>query len=195
MNAIRWLVLVCSVLLAGGCARMSAQDPAGAYGPVNAVAAEGHDSLLLGGADVVAYFTEGRYQPGLAEYATRHEGVTLYFASADHKALFEADPARYLPEFGGYCTNGIVYGIPWGGDADTWKIIDGRLYIFGGQASRDAFELDEQGNLALAQAYWRDEIAGSNPFVQRAWRLLFRVPHYRSGEELAAAVEQARATP
>ena len=193
MNATRWILVLAAMLFAGGCARMSAQGPAGAYSPVNAVEADGHDSLLLGGADVVAYFTEGRYLPGLPELAAQHEGVTLYFANARHKALFEAEPARYLPEFGGYCANGIAYGIPWGGDADTWKIIDGRLYIFGGQLSQAAFELDERGNLELARSYWDEEIAGSNPFLQRAWRLVFRVPHYRSGEELAAAVEQARA--
>ena len=27
--------------------------------------------------------------------------------------------------------HGIVYGIPWGGDADTWKRTNGKLYIFG----------------------------------------------------------------
>lgn len=194
MNASRWGLLLALILVAGGCARMSAQDPAGAYSPVNAVTADGHESLLLGGADVVAYFTEGRYLPGLPGFAAQHEGVTLYFANARHKALFEAEPARYLPEFGGYCANGIAYGIPWGGDADTWKIIDGRLYIFGGQLSQEAFELDEKGNLELAQRYWDEEIAGSNPMLRRTWRLVFRVPHYRSGEELAAAVEQARST-
>ena len=101
-------------------------------------------------------------------------------------------PAKYLPQFGGYCANGIVYGIPWGGDADTWKIIDGKLYIFGGQASKDAFELDEANNLALAKQYWTDEIAGNNSFFQRVKRLVLRVPHYKSGEELANAVAAAK---
>jgi YHS domain-containing protein len=171
---------------------MSAQNPSGAYRPVNAVADGEAANLLLKGADVVVYFTQGAYQPGKAEFSSRHEGVDLRFASAEHKALFEREPAKYLPQFGGYCANGIVYGIPWGGDADTWKIIDGKLYIFGGQASKDAFELDEANNLALAKQYWMDEVAGNNSFFQRVKRLVLRVPHYQSGEELANAVAAAK---
>jgi YHS domain-containing protein len=180
------------MLLLSGCGPMSAQNPSGAYRPVNAVAEGEAANLLLKGADVVAYFTQGAYQPGKPEFSSRHEGIDLRFASAEHQALFERDPAKYLPQFGGYCANGIAYGIPWGGDADTWKIIDGKLYIFGGQASKDAFELDEANNLALAKQYWTDEIAGRNSFVQRVKRLALRVPHYQSGEELANAVAAAR---
>jgi hypothetical protein len=71
-------------------------------------------------------------------------------------------------------------------------MINGKLYIFGGQGSKDAFELDEKGNLALAERYWRDEVAGHNSFVQRIKRLVLRVPHYRSGEDLSRAVAQAK---
>ena len=101
--------------------------------------------------------------------------------------------AAELRQVGGYCANGLVYGIPWGGDADTWKMIDGKLYIFGGQASKDGFELDEAGNLALAHKYWNEEVKGNNSFLQRAKRLVFRVPHYQSGEELAKEVAAAKA--
>jgi hypothetical protein len=48
--------------------------------------------------------------------------------------------------------NAVADGIPWGGDADTWKMIADKLYIFGGQGSKDAFDLDEQANLAQAVA-------------------------------------------
>jgi YHS domain-containing protein len=180
-----------ALALLAGCAGMTAQNPDGALRPVNAVPA-GEQRLMLGGADVVAYFTQGRHVQGVAQFASRHEGVDFRFASAEHKALFDRQPAKYLPEFGGYCANGITYGIPWGGDADTWKMIDGKLYIFGGQASKDAFELDQKRNLALADGYWKDEVAGNNSFLQRFKRLIFRVPHYRSGEDLARAVAAAK---
>jgi YHS domain-containing protein len=147
---------------------------------------------MLKGADVVAYFTEGAHRQGSAEHQSTYEGVNFWFASAAHKALFDQSPVRYLPQYGGYCANGIAYGIPWGGDADTWAIIDGRLYIFGGQASKDAFMLDPRANLALAEQYWREEIAGRNSFLQRAYRLVIRVPHYQSGAELAQRVAEAQ---
>ena len=186
------LVLVATVALTG-CSAMQAQNPASTLRPVNAVPGEGDERLMLKGHDVVAYFTQGRHAPGSAQFKSVHEGVTFRFASAEHKALFDASPARYLPQYGGFCANGIVYGIPWGGDADTWLMIDGKLYIFGGAGSKAAFELDVPGNLKLAQQYWDAEVKGSNSFVQRSWRLVFRVPHYKSGEELDRLVKAAAA--
>ena len=176
------------------CAPMQAQNPSSALRPVNAVAEGADDRVMLKGADVVAYFTQGRFVPGVPAHRSVHEGVAFRFASAEHKALFDASPQKYLPQYGGYCANGIVYGIPWGGDADTWRLIDGKLYIFGGAASRDAFALDVAGNRRLADQYWAQEVAGSHSFVQRAWRLVWRVPHYKSGAELADAVAKAKAT-
>ena len=187
-----WLAVVLVVALAG-CAPMKAQNPPGSLRPVNAVALDGDERVMLAGHDVVAYWTLGRHVPGSPQFKSVHEGVTFRFATAEHKALFDREPARYLPQFGGYCANGIVYGIPWGGDADSWRIVDGRLLIFGGAGSKAAFELDVNGNLALADRYWRDEVAGRHSFLQRAWRLVVRVPHYKSGEELARDVAQARA--
>lgn len=187
------LMAITCVAALSGCGAMLAQNPASALKPVNAVK-DGDDArVMLHGADVVAYFTQGRYQPGQTSIKSVYESVTFRFASPEHKALFDAQPTRYLPQFGGYCANGIAYAIPWGGDADTWRIIDGKLYIFGGRGSQEAFELDIPGNLALANRYWNEEVAGSNSFWQRGKRLVWRVPHYKSGDELAAMVAKARA--
>lgn len=51
--------------------------------------------------------------------------------------------------------------------------------------------LDIPGNIALADRYWADEVKGSNSFMQRGWRLTWRVPHYKSCEELAKMVAEA----
>jgi YHS domain-containing protein len=184
---------VLAVAALSGCSAMQSQNPSGTLKPVNAVADGDESRLMLKGADVVAYFTQGRYVQGTPQHRSVYQDVNFRFASAEHKALFDANPTKYLPQYGGYCANGIVYGIPWGGDADSWRIIDGKLYIFGGQGSKDGFELDIPGNLKLAEQYWASEVAGSNSFWQRSKRLVFRVPHYKSGEELAKMVADAKA--
>ena len=193
MNARSLLtVLLIATAALSGCSALTAQNPSSALKPVNAVA-DGDDArVMLKGHDVVAYFTDGRHALGSPQIKSVYEGVTFRFASTAHKALFDAAPQKYLPQYGGYCANGIVYGIPWGGDADTWLMRDGKLYIFGGAGSRDAFLLDVPGNLALAEKYWREEVAGGNSFIQRSKRLVFRVPHYTSGEELAKLVNDAK---
>ena len=191
----RWmlLALVAPLVALAGCGAMLAQNPSSPLKPVRAVAIGDDAHVMLDGHDVVAYFTLGRHAQGSPQFKSVHQGVTFYFASAEHKALFEQAPAKYLPQYGGFCANGISYAIPWGGDADTWRIVDGKLYIFGGAGSRAAFELDRAANTTLADRYWRDEVSGSNSFVQRSKRLVFRVPHYKSGAELERMVQEAAA--
>ena len=190
---LRVLLASAAVGLLGGCSAMLAQNPASALKPVNAVADAGADRLILKGHDVVSYFTQGRHALGLAQYSSIYEQVSFRFANAEHKALVDANPQKYLPQYGGYCADGLVYAIPWGGDADTWRIDDGKLYIFGGASSKAAFELDLATNRQLADKYWAGEVKGSNSFIQRGYRLVFKVPHYKSGAELAQLVEAARA--
>jgi hypothetical protein len=191
------LLRLFALLLAGaalaGCAPFSIQSPGQGLSPVNAVERDGDRHLMLFGFDVVNYFTDNAPRAGDPAIKSEYKGVTFRFATAEHKKLFDAAPEKYLPQFGGYCSNGIVYGVPWGGDADTWRLIDGKLYIFGGAGSRDAFLLDVPGNLALANKYWAEEVNGSNAFIQRTKRLVFHVPHWKSGEQLAAEVAAAKA--
>jgi YHS domain-containing protein len=177
-----------SALVLGGCAAINAQNPSGNLRPVNAHVVGEQSGVMLSGHDVVSYFTTGKHAQGDAKFASTYENVNFYFASAEHKALFDKEPTKYIPQYGGYCANGVAYGIPWGGDADTWRIEGGKLYIFGGKESKEAFELDVPANLKLAQKYWDEEIKGNNSFIQRTKRIVFKVPHYKSGEELAKMV-------
>ena len=142
--------------------------------------------LMLKGHDPVAYFTVGKHVLGKADIKADYDGVTYRFASEDHHQMFLKSPDKFTPQFGGFCSNGMVYAIPWGGDPDTWKIIDGRLYIFGGEASKKYFLMDEKRNLELANAYWNNEVKGTQPRLQTWKRLVLRVPHYKSSKALEA---------
>ncbi len=189
---LRNLALAFAAAALSACAPLIVQSPGGALSPVNAVS-DGEDKhLILFGHDVVAYFTDGKHMMGSVAHRSKVGEVTFRFASPANKAAFDKDPAKYTPQFGGFCANGVAYGIPWGGDADTWQIIDGKLYIFGGKSSKDAFMLDPNKNLELANGLWKTEVAGSNAFVQRTKRMVSKVPHYKSGEQLAADVLKAK---
>ena len=182
------LALLFFALHLGACAPLITQNPNEGLRPVNVKDVGGVSRLLLDGHDVVAYFTDGRERKGAAAHASVFKGVTLHFVNAENKAKFDSAPLAYFPQYGGFCANGVVYGIPWGGDADAWRIVNDKLYIFGGQGSRKGFELDLAGNIKLADEYWKNEVSGSNAFFQRSKRMIFRVPHYKSGGELAALV-------
>ena len=153
------------------------------------------EKLMLMGYDPVAYFKANAAVAGDPAIQSDFMGVTWRFASADNQAEFLRNPAAYMPQFGGFCSNGINYAIPWGagGGPDTWRIYRGKLYVFGGQSSRDQFEMDTELNLQRAHAYWKDEIAGANAVFVRYKRLVFRVPHYQSDAGLQAEWEAKRA--
>jgi YHS domain-containing protein len=153
-------------------------------GPYNTTSDGDDPRLMLKGRDPVAYFNAGKPLQGDAAYKTDFDGVTYRFVNEENRFTFMKNPLKYVPMFGGFCANSMAYAIPWGGEPDTWKIIDGRLYVFGSEAERRYFVMDEETNARLAQRYWKEEVEGSFAIVQRGRRLTVRVPHYKSDKEL-----------
>lgn len=193
MKPLHTLLLACVASAAiSGCAPLLTQNPGAGLSPVNAVSEGGDKHLMLFGYDVVSFFTEKTHRRGDPAIKSVYKDVTFRFSKTEHKAMFDAAPEKYIPQFGGYCTNGIVYGVPWGGDANSWEIIDGKLYMFGGAGSHDAFMLNVSGNMALANKYWKEEINGSNAFFQRTKRVIFHVPHWKTSAQLAEEVARAK---
>lgn len=178
-------IVLCGVLGWSAVAFAQSHDSPNA-GPFRTSSEGGDSNLMLEGHDPVAYFTQNEAIKGDPAIRTERLGVVFRFVSEANKAEFLRAPHRYLPQFGGFCANGINYAIPWGGGGapNTWRIYRGKLYVFGGQASRDHFEIDTERNLALAHKYWDEEVAGSMALVTRYKRLIFRVPHYKTGKEL-----------
>ena len=147
---------------------------------------DGEDSkLMLKGHDPVAYHTQGKPVAGQLSIKAEHEGVTYRFANEDNRKLFTQAPEKYKPQYNGFCSNGMVYAIPLGGNHDTFRIVDGKLYMFGGENSKKYFEMDIDRNRKLADGYWNDEVKGSSAKLQAWKRLAFKVPHYKTNRELA----------
>ena len=184
MNVLRRNLLVALLALATGAHAATATSPND--GPWRTQRDGVDEQLMLQGHDAVAYFTQNAAVRGDPTIRLQHKGVTYRFASEANKAEFARNPDKYMPQFGGFCANGINYAVPWGagGGPDTWRIYRGKLYVFGGQSSRDHFEIDTEKNIELAHKYWNEEIAGSNALLTRWKRLVFRVPHYKTDKQL-----------
>lgn len=146
-------------------------------------------SLMLRGNDPVAYFTIGKPVPGNPAIKVDYEGVTYRFMSAEHRNLFMANPAKYTPQYNGFCSNGAAYAIPLASETDAFKIVDGRLFMFGGAGAKKYWEMDEKTNIERGDYYWRTEMQGKPARLQAWKRLIFRVPHYKTNRELAAEWE------
>jgi YHS domain-containing protein len=143
------------------------------------------EQLMLLGYDPVGYFSDGKPVRGTHGISAAHEGRTYYFASQEHRSAFVASPARYEPQYGGFCSNGAPYGVKMGSDPTQFEIRDGRLFIFGDVLGREQWLLDEKDNIAHADALWPS-------IADKAWRTqslkawLFKVPWYRDGKGLMA---------
>jgi len=192
---------ICLSLFAAATGLLPATATAQAYespntGPFRTIGDGADTKLMLEGHDPVAYFVDNAAVKGDPGIKTEHLGVTFRFASEANRAAFVKAPAQYMPQFGGFCTNGINYAVPWGGggSANTWRIYRGKLYVFGGEAPRNHFEMATERNLQLAHKLWNDEVAGSNALLTRWKHLILRVPHYRTDKSLQDEWEDKRAT-
>ena len=128
-----------------------AAPPLLALEPVNKTLFGG---LAAQGYDVVAYFVDGRAVEGSDEFETSWHGATWRFASAAHRDLFTADPARYAPQYGGYCAWAVSQGYVADGDPEQWKIVDGRLFLNYNREVQQRWEADIAALVAKADGNW-----------------------------------------
>lgn len=110
--------------------------------------------VALGGTDPVGYFTEGKAVPGSRQYALMWMGATWLFASAENRALFEMDPHRYAPAFGGYCAYSVSRGYVASSSPEAFTIHEGRLYLLASLAKRSIWARNIEENIAKAKANW-----------------------------------------
>lgn len=117
---VRQLLAVMIWLWAGVCAAGTAINTAGSP-----------DGIAISGFDTVAFFTQQRAVVGKPEFSTEWAGATWRFSSAEHLALFKANPEKYALQYGGHCawcvSEGCICGRPANG---LFEVLEGRLYLF-----------------------------------------------------------------
>ncbi len=111
--------------------------------------------LALEGYDPVAFQTESQAVKGAPMISTVHEGAKYLFANAENRALFEADPEKYAPAYGGYCAWAVAAKSSLAPvKIETWQIVEGRLILNFNNAIKKRFNNDLEGNLQKADANW-----------------------------------------
>jgi YHS domain-containing protein len=116
--------------------------------------------VMLKGHDPVAYFTEARPVKGSPQFAYDWDGDRYYFASAANREKFAADPDRYAPQFGGYCTGSMSRNVVNEMHPEAWVISEGKLYVFGQPKFRDIALKDPEWlrtRIPLAAANWQEK--------------------------------------
>ncbi len=111
-------------------------------------------NVAVQGYDPVAYFSEGKPVKGSTGFTTEYMGATFQFASAANRDAFITDPAAYAPQYGGYCAWAMADGKYAKGDANFWKIVDGKLYLNFNKSIQSKWNADVPGFISKADVEW-----------------------------------------
>lgn len=110
--------------------------------------------LALEGYDPVAYFTDAKPVKGDAAISAVYRGATYHFASTAHRDMFISDPAKYEPQFGGFCAYAASINKISPVNPEIWQMSDGRLLLQHTPEAYRLFNENTAGNLARADANW-----------------------------------------
>jgi YHS domain-containing protein len=116
----------------------------------------GASKAAVSGYDTVAFFTDSKAVRGSPSIKTEYQSATYFFASAEHQALFIANPEKYAPECGGFCAYGVGLGKLFPVDINTWQVRNRKLYLNLNPDILKKFNADFAGNVAKAEKNWPD---------------------------------------
>ncbi|MDP4600270.1 MAG: hypothetical protein NWS84_03910 [Polaribacter sp.] len=88
------------------------------------------NGFIAEGYDLVSYF-ENEAKKGNRQITADFDGVKFQFSSKKNLAIFNKNPTKYIPQYGGFCAyamgkNGEKVSI----NPKTFEIREGKLYLF-----------------------------------------------------------------
>ena len=126
----------------------------GSFGAVLAGEVNEVGGLALKGYDPVAYVDEHRPVQGSGTLTAEYQGATYRFASAAHRDQFQADPAAYVPQYGGFCAYATAKGYKADADPTAFSIVSGKLYLNYNADVQAEWSKDIPGYIANGDRNW-----------------------------------------
>ncbi|HET6371787.1 MAG TPA: YHS domain-containing (seleno)protein [Candidatus Polarisedimenticolia bacterium] len=114
----------------------------------------GASKVAIDGFDPVAFFTDSKPVNGSPTITATHQGAVYFFATEEHRRLFEENPARYKPQYGGFCAYGVGHGALAPVDINTWQVRNGKLYLNFSPDVLKLFNAEFDANVAKAEKNW-----------------------------------------
>jgi YHS domain-containing protein len=100
-----------------------------------------NSNIALQGYSPVSYLDLGLAQKGNKSYKSEYNKVAYYFTSAEQKATFDQNPAKYQPQYGGFCAFGTYAGAKFRVDPNKFVVKDGKYYLYLNNVELDAKQL------------------------------------------------------
>ncbi|WP_300493568.1 YHS domain-containing (seleno)protein [uncultured Methylophaga sp.] len=115
--------------------------------------ANGND-LAIQGYDPVAYFTNEKPTKGSSDFTATYKNAIYHFSNEQNRDLFRASPAKYTPQFGGFCAFGVTKGRKFDTDPTAWRVVDGKLYLNLNKDVQKVWLADVPGYITNANQTW-----------------------------------------
>jgi YHS domain-containing protein len=112
------------------------------------------NGLGLQGYDPVGYFTDNKPIKGDPKFTATYLGATYQFASEAHQKTFESAPAKYAPQFGGFCGYAASINKLAPIEVEFFQVLHGRLVMQHNEKAWKLWHEDVEGNLKKADANW-----------------------------------------
>ncbi len=115
------------------------------------------NGVAIGGFDTVAFHTQGKPMTGSPQFIAQYQNATWQFASAANRDLFVANPAKFAPAYGGWCSAGASKGKKVATKPDQfWAVVDGQLYLNSSDAAHNKLFLpDTTGVIRKGEMNWK----------------------------------------
>lgn len=123
-------------------------------------AIDGHDTVAYFDLDAADLNADGLPNPqavkGDPKFAAQYQGATWIFASQANLDKFNAEPARYAPQYNGYCAYAAAKGSLAKTNPNAWRVIDGKLFLNFNSDIQRKWAKDIPGFIEDANANWAD---------------------------------------
>ncbi|PCI52622.1 MAG: hypothetical protein COB45_12180 [Gammaproteobacteria bacterium] len=112
------------------------------------------NDLAIHGYDAVSYFTDSKASKGNNKYTATYKSAIYQFSSEENRELFQDDPEKFVPQFGGFCAMGVALNKKLDTDPTAWEIVDGKLYLNLNKAVQKKWLSDVPTHLNTANRVW-----------------------------------------
>jgi YHS domain-containing protein len=106
--------------------------------------------IALDGYDITTYHDHS-LQKGIEKFSTKYKDVSWHFVTEESLKSFMADPKKFIPQFGGYCTKAISTGFVAPADAKIYTIFNDKLFIFSSAKVKEQFLSDPASMISACE--------------------------------------------
>ena len=129
---------------------------------VPAARAEQTVEPTLNGYCPASFLLKGKAVKGDPAIRSEYQGSVYYLADSEAKKQFDADPEKFLPQFGGLCTVALggSYGNRLPSDPTVFRVVNGKLYLFSQERAVKSFDLKPADYIGMANERFAKPMIG-----------------------------------